>query len=720
MGIGGTMESLNFRDFVSQLPRGDRLQPKRFPLPDWMERYKSPNPCFVEPDLIPEIAIESGKTSVVILSAPGAVGKSTVAAELAYLSGATLWDLSKVQVGSRTFLGAIYEVYEENGHGILKDLKEGIWLFVLDALDEAQVRAGSSNFDAFLDDLIEILKEPRSKPVIVLLARSDTATWIELVFAEKSVPYAHYKIGNFTESQAFNFIDKKLDAVRSQKQVSLVHRQQRIPFLEVRTKLFKLIFKLLDVSPDTAWSDHRVRSFLGYAPVLEALTDYLNHPNFKTLINELENEDDAVRDPWHFLTDIVIRLLRRESGKIQEALRSSLGSIARETDWAAWTDLYNENEQCRRVLEYSLKMQPSPIKSELPPRLAAEYESKVRLVILPQHPFLAEACRFANIVFKEYLYAWGLRNGYNELAESLRKTMRNRLEPFLPSQLFSRFILKSEGETIPVIEGRDFGVLYDSLLMRAEVSDQVSLNIFQSGDNIQLTASLDRNGEIEVECELENVCNGVHIWRVLKRADIEVSAPIELGLEGQRFVLGPSVSLSCSNLTVNCEDIDIDVSESVRLKAEIYNQNSQNLRIRVWNGSSNNLGVSWPNIAHPWGPYRDLRTPTLLQLENDLRGDAFRKFILMFRQQRTRKVETVMSKRWSPEQLNIRNELIELSQRMRVLTRARIKRDEFFEFNVEYSSLMTLLEGPPQLTGKALEFIKAYFGEDKTKSLIQQ
>jgi hypothetical protein len=684
-----------------------------------MSRPYEQNSSFVEPDLVAEIPIELGKTSVVILSAPGAVGKSTVAKELAFFCKTICWDLSKVQVGSRTFVGAIYDVYEEFGHGIIKDLKDGSWLCILDALDEAQVRAGGSNFDAFLTDLTEMLKEPRSKPSMVLLARTDTATWIELFFAENGIPFAHYRIGNFSEPQAVDFIEKKLDAVRDRQKLGRVHRQQRGPFTDARKKLFNLVYKLLDVPPANAWSEPAVVSFLGYAPVLEALTDYLNHSNYQALLVELDSEADTARDPWRFLAEVVDKLLSRESTKWQTPLQSSLGSLTKETGWNAWDSLYGKYEQCRRVLEFTLKLPPGPMEAKIPLSLANEYESMMNLNIVPQHPFL-DGRVFANVVFKEYLYAWGLTNGYKGLTDGLRKLMRDRSEPFLPSQLFSRFILTTEGDSLPVIEGQDLGILYDSLLTRVEDPDDMNLTILQDGEEVRLTASLDKHGQSEVECELMTAREGLQIWRRLKRADIDVSVPTELGLEGQRFLLGPGVSLSCSHLVINCDDVEIDVSEPVRLRAKSYGQASSNLRIRVWNGGPESLAVSWPNPAHPWGAYRAAETVAALDLIDDMQGDAFRKFIQMFRRQLTRRVDTVLSRRWSHEQLEMRSNLIDLALQRGVLRRDRRGKDDFFEFNIEYGSLMTLLEGTPRLTEKGLGFIVEYFGEAKANRLVRK
>lgn len=129
------MATIQFSDLVDLLPRGDHFIAKT--PPRGLSYFSETNPCFVEPDLNVTRALEPGKTSVVLLSAPGAVGKSTLAAELARRSGAPLWDLSQFQVGSKTFSGTILEAYDFEATGVKKRIKNGEFLFVLDALDEA-------------------------------------------------------------------------------------------------------------------------------------------------------------------------------------------------------------------------------------------------------------------------------------------------------------------------------------------------------------------------------------------------------------------------------------------------------------------------------------------------------------------------------------------------------------------------------------------------------
>jgi hypothetical protein len=114
------METISFPDLLSMLPRGDEFRARKF-LPG-LSYVQSSNTSFVEPDLRIEYPAEHGKTSVVLLAAPGAVGKSTFAAELAHRTGALYWDLSKFQVGSQTFSGSILHAYDFEATGVLKRL----------------------------------------------------------------------------------------------------------------------------------------------------------------------------------------------------------------------------------------------------------------------------------------------------------------------------------------------------------------------------------------------------------------------------------------------------------------------------------------------------------------------------------------------------------------------------------------------------------------------
>src|SRR2546426_356194 len=103
------MATTTFRDLVAAFPVAD--EGFRARVSAGLSYVTASNPTFVEPYLSVDKPIEAGRTSVVLLSAPGAVGKSTLASELAFKTGGLLWDLSRFQVGSKTFSRTILDAY---------------------------------------------------------------------------------------------------------------------------------------------------------------------------------------------------------------------------------------------------------------------------------------------------------------------------------------------------------------------------------------------------------------------------------------------------------------------------------------------------------------------------------------------------------------------------------------------------------------------------------
>jgi len=672
----------------------------------------SSNPAFISPDRDVVSGIVPEKTAVVLISSPAAAGKSTFAAELASRTGATLWDLSRIHVGSRTFAGTIMEAYDFEATGVVKRLRSGEFLFILDALDEAQVRAGSQNFEAFIGDLAKELKSPKSKPTLVLLARNDTADWVQLLLEDAGVSCGRGELVFFDLRRAELFISKWLDSRCDRDQKPPIHRQQPRPFADARSGLFDLIYSLLGVQANGAWSDSRVQSFLGYAPVLEALAEYLYVGNYMSLVGELRSGVSAIDDPWRFLAQIVARLLEREKKKVQLLVRDNLEVVADEVHWSAWESLYGAAEQCTRILSHVMNAPTSPAFEGMPKRLSDRYEDVLK-TILPQHPFLA-GHRFANVVFREYSYAWGLTQGSETLARSLRAVIRDRDAPFLPSKLFSHFVVQISGGPRVVLDGQDLGVFYESILLR---SREAALSLWQAGGATSGSIDLEQE-DSEIEVDILDTGAGIHFWRRLRNAEIDVTGTVQLGSPGQRILLGPAVDVSCARLILGSEDVEVDAGDDVRLRAEGFAAAAFPTRLRVRNEASGRLGVTWPDVAHPWAPYRARESGVSEELSASLRGDALRKLVLMFRRQRTRKEETLRSARWAPEQSGERDELIALAFQHGVLTRDAGR--PVVKFNTKYDSLKTLVGGgEPALSPEARRFVADYLGADLANRVLK-
>src|SRR5262249_36551702 len=131
-------------------------------------------PRFVAPTLKESTAPRQGATSVVLISAPGAVGKTTLAREIAFRIGSPLWHLGQVNVGHEFMTGAIARAFGDAEYSRVKgELRGGKRALVLDGLDEARLRAGQQNFEAFLEGLASDFGQPGTQPSLVLLGRAD-------------------------------------------------------------------------------------------------------------------------------------------------------------------------------------------------------------------------------------------------------------------------------------------------------------------------------------------------------------------------------------------------------------------------------------------------------------------------------------------------------------------------------------------------------------------
>ncbi len=450
---------MTFDDLMALLPHSTR--PRATSLRSGVGYVDQPNPRFVSPTFSVDRAFEPDRTSTVLISAPAAIGKSTIARQLAHLSGAMIWDLAKFQVGTDTFSGTILSSFSGDTPAVLDQLNRGNFLLLLDALDEAHVRAGTQNFEAFLEDVASRLKAPRARPAVVLFTRSETAELIALSMDIHEVPFAFVTVDFFDQERANAFLEKRVGAHSSR-------------FAEARDRFFALVYSLLEAPPEQPWNQQKVRSFLGYAPVLEAVADYLSVPNYQALINELE-EVAARTDlgpsgmQWRFLGEIIAALLNREREKIVRAVRGGLEPEALRHNWTDWGSLFGNDEQCARVLARVLKAPLRVPMTGMPQPLLSRYEQALT-PNLGEHVFLGEQGGFTNVVFAEYVYAWALTRG----VRPLRLSLRPHLLEHRPSPILGRFVVALGRETdgSVIIDGEDVGLIYESFL--SQVTRQIT------------------------------------------------------------------------------------------------------------------------------------------------------------------------------------------------------------------------------------------------------
>lgn len=136
-------------------------------------------PTFVEPPLTQLLDFGDSypeNASVILVSAPGAVGKSTLAREIAAVTGAMLVDLSETgSVGSNFIIGGLTRC------DLMAAMQGGAASLIIDGLDEARVKVTSEAFCDFFGD-IAYVAQLASQP-IVLMGRTGSVieAWMHLM-----------------------------------------------------------------------------------------------------------------------------------------------------------------------------------------------------------------------------------------------------------------------------------------------------------------------------------------------------------------------------------------------------------------------------------------------------------------------------------------------------------------------------------------------------------
>ena len=624
--LGGRADALGYvavpklQDLLDRLPSNVTQYALVQGPPRGVAYVTEAEPTWVAPDLTPvdDEALEPGKTALIIISAPAAVGKSMLAREIAHETGAVLWDLAAFQVGSNFLAGTL-----SNAHGfdatsdVANGMSRGDFLIVMDALDEAVVKAGIANLEAFAEDLATVLGTLKpARPAIVILARAETAELTDLILKERGLPVAHYSIAYFDQAQAEEFLDRKLD-----RRPEPSHRSHREPFIQARNLLFSKVFTVLGLETG-AWEEPEARGFLGYAPVLEALAEYLDHGNYAVLANEIEASfrANAANDRpgiWRFLVVIVERVLDREQGKLQENLPDDLKTRIREA--GKLDAIYTPDEQCRRLVARALNQRhPAP---DLPAELREDYETALRQ-ILGEHPFVGAAREdFANVVFRDYIFARALVLGPEDERDEVRAFVGGAA--FRPSPLLARLMLEMTPRSNGTrqIQARDFPILYESMRAEDAAGRSIGLSITETDGTLIAQVSSPTAGHLDLAVSVTEG-EALEIQRRLSNAQVALeNVTVMLGRAGEPFTLGPNTSVRAPGLIVRAPDLQIETRPTpdggVLLVTERFS--SEAPEVKITHHGPGKLELAVPHeLAYPWAQYSSTWSETVTDQELEI------------------------------------------------------------------------------------------------------
>lgn len=525
-----------------------------------------------------EIVIQRN-SRFLLFSAPGASGKTALAKYIALKQQGLYWDLSKIKLGDNSFHGTLLRAIGASRlANYFEKINLGKTVLVVDAFDEAEMISGRLGIECLLKDLDEITKESIS-PSVCLFGRTESAVYIAEYCKEHNISYSHYEIGFFEEYNAKNFVKEKV--LHDGKNVTDIVEQ-------CINEQFSIISQLLG-------KDELTKSFLGYAPVLEALARAFDKErNTIKLLERLKGESVT---STHIIFDILDELLEREQEKVCNALKEKW--IKTYSDFSDWINIYSKEEQMVRLVEYILleeiESESYFFNDKIPDELYVDYIDTIK-AFLPQHPFLQNIVKrksvdFSGPSFRDFILAYILsQKEYEDLA--LQYFRDYTQSSHFPSQLlFDFYVLFSKKE----IRGNIFPLMYDSYKAKETAGKVAQININDDGEDAFAIFSLNDS----TPTELHFVGNDSLLISRLSNSNIDISGEVQI----EDFYGFPRIcnsTIVCDRLRLNCRSLGIEARTPGEVllvsRRDMINEKNEIVDIKVISDKNETVKVSMPNI----------------------------------------------------------------------------------------------------------------------------
>lgn len=524
-------------------------------------------------------------SSILLVSAPGAVGKSTLARQIAFKTGAIYLDLATADpVGANTLSGGLarsrlYQKWEDESTAVL-----------IDGLDEARLRVTQEALEAFLSDVAQVSLNRRLPTVLFGRTGAIQDAWLVLI--DQGVGLAVLEIGYYGPEKSVAFAEARLRAVCPD---SSNAKPQR--------KAVKLL--LARLRERTEIDGDR---FAGYAPVLQAVADRVAiDRNPSALVAKIERGEQPVT-----LQGVVSSILERERGKLDK-LPFEEPTLT--------SSLYSPGEQLDRLVARVYNA-PPPDLPAMGPKDAQIYDTALDTWVA-EHPFLDGYGRSSSAVFEAMISVHALQNTASADTALQRELGRGAAaNPFLFEFYSESHAAQSSDSGAIFLPPQHIGVVYASLRAQLSLGDKASL-IVEGREDAKEEEVLRANVEISLDrlgADRPRVLNfesdqtgpirmGAHF------EDVDITAPhaqVEIG-PGAEAVLVAPVSIQCEKLLITTEKVIVEspadrLTNAVFLEAGSF-ESPKMASVPIVRGAAV-LAASWPNVlAHPWTSFATEPTP---------------------------------------------------------------------------------------------------------------
>ena len=540
-----------FEEVLARLPECNRYNTES-PPPSGINYHEKNVTNFVAPNLSgTDLSPDPLTTQVIVISAPGAVGKSTLAKAIAHDKGALLWDLATGgDVGVNSLDGILFEMLGGiQLHGYFQGVDNGEQFMIIDALDEGRYKVRENPFRLMLEN---VARRSRNSPGIsfILLGRTKIAEEAWIVLDDNGVEASMVSIEPFDETQAREYIKLHTDPAK------------RTPvYDECRDLIFRQLASSIQ-DDDESISSY---DFLHYPPVLDVITTLLNQEsNPMELKNNLaRGSTGTAKRQLEVLQEVIDHLLVREQEKLARPLAETFESLNPNEIPPPMDRLYAAEEQCKRLLSDVFDTNVDATPEGLSGTLAVAYEDVVNQALL-MHPFTQGVGQFANSVFRSYLHALALDGSAGgELREKATSELSKK--DYTPTRLLAEFYLNAQqrnNERSFYIRPDHLGIIYEAFASSESARYHVRLNIDGVNPIYDDTPDVQESTLAEVDIEFWPTAGEhqrpmqtisltmevdeqavIRFPSQLHDAFITVPCSVKLGDNSDEFQIGPAVHI---------------------------------------------------------------------------------------------------------------------------------------------------------------------------------
>ena len=535
---------------------------------------ESPEPFI--PPILRAVSITEN-AGLTFVSARGAMGKSYFAERVSAMKQAPLWrlDLDKA-VSADAFNAKLSGYFGTKGAKSFTQDRDA--LILVDALDEARLRVSGVSWIEFLDSLIPYADNKR----LVLFGRERVIEDLWMYFDDAGVSSDWFEISNFDQQQRVEYVNRRVGArgKPANGEVYVAARDGVLAALEG------------SVEPELA------DSFVGYAPVLDAVVALLANENLANVRNSF-SEAVPAGSRVDVLISILESLLDREQRKAMP-VAVELGLDA--------TPAYTRAEQLQWLSSDLLGSTP-PDLAWCAPEKRADYASRIQQ-FLRDHPFRAED-RWASPVFSAYVASQCF--GDARIGPALQVIGRQT------GLLFDFVTTLGLAELIDELQ---FAALHSSMLAAEWQSVEAAVAL-QTAESADTSDSLD--GELALfegsaarrhRFTIALSATGVlHVFGPTAFLSVDFPGAVVISAANGSLVLGPECFIRCRALRLDAETAEVlrrarsqdneagdepsvvfEITESAELSGSLAGHpSSESLEVRV---------AEEIVLVYPWVTYR--------------------------------------------------------------------------------------------------------------------